>query len=346
MHGVVGACRRRSWSAFPSLDHEEPMRARVPLSARRLAATIAVATASIVGIPTLAATMAYADTATAGDGAKVTVADLTLEGNAIHVEGTGWKYPGGAGSTIGVKLDGKNIEPIGGAPTNPNTGAPATGGVWAVVQANEDGTFSADITFPTTANTKPTLVDSWAPGTAHGLRFLTGSLKPNDQPRSALANFTVAANPNATPTPIPTPTPMPTPMPTPAPTPVPTPAPTPTPSPINLPGPTLIPTVQPDPAKVAALTAQVKTDEAALAAAKKKVDSVKSKRTKATKQLATAKKATKKGSTAQRAAAKKKVTSLTKSIKTFSTQLKSLQAKQKKAEQALAKSKAALVGLV
>lgn len=162
---------------------------------RSIAGLVAGATAlSAVGLGVLGAGPANADTVTASDGATATVSDVVATGNAIHIDGTGWKHPSnGTGSTIGIKLgDALTTEPASGPVTNPATGQPATGlGLWAAVEAEDDGSFSADITFPTPTNTNPALPSAWAVGTTHTLRLLSGSMESGDQPRSVLLTFTV-----------------------------------------------------------------------------------------------------------------------------------------------------------
>lgn len=156
----------------------------------------ALAMALSVGV--LASQPASAATGTVG-GASATAADTVVTGTAIHVEGTGWTHPGGGGSVIGVKLDSGMTEPASGPVTNPATGSPATGfGVWAAIQADADGSFSADLDFPTAANSNPAITPSaWAVGTTHHLRLLTGSLKSGDTPRSLQLDFQVVAAPTA-----------------------------------------------------------------------------------------------------------------------------------------------------
>jgi hypothetical protein len=146
-----------------------------------------------VGVAALGATPASADTGTSGS-ASATVADAVAVGGIIHIEGTGWTNAGDGGSTLGIKLDSGNTEPSSGPPINPASGTATTGlGLWAAVGAEADGTFSADISFPTTTNTNPAIVaESWAVGTTHHLRLLTGVLESGDPGRSVQLTFTVA----------------------------------------------------------------------------------------------------------------------------------------------------------
>lgn len=171
------------------------MQTSPPRRRRSVARTLtgAVALTAAVGL-TATAAPAVADTATASDGATATVADIVASGNSIHIDGTGWTHPtNGTGSTIGVKLgDALTTEPASGAVINPATGESADSlDLWAAIEAEDDGDFSADITFPTPENTNPALPTAWAVGTTHTLRLLSGSMESGDTPRSVLLTFTV-----------------------------------------------------------------------------------------------------------------------------------------------------------
>ncbi|WP_051681740.1 hypothetical protein [Cellulomonas sp. HZM] len=167
--------------------------------AGRTAAVIVASalTASALTISPWAVDAAHADTVTASDGASATVADVVSSGNAIHLEGSGWTTTPTShnGSTIGVKLgDALTTEPKSGPVTNPATGTSADAfDIWAAIEAEDDGTFSADIPFPTPDNTAPALETAWAVGSTHTLRLLTGSLENGDTPRSVLLTFTIGA---------------------------------------------------------------------------------------------------------------------------------------------------------
>ncbi len=142
---------------------------------------------------------ARAVTGSANDGATATGPDAVVVGKAIRVSGTGWISPeaaGGGGSVIGVKLDDSVLTPKV-APVNPIDGLPNTR-VWAIVQANADGSWQVDLPFPTTANAKAEsgfVAADWVAGTSHSVRLLTGSLKPNDTIRSVSLPFTVTLPP-------------------------------------------------------------------------------------------------------------------------------------------------------
>ena len=164
---------------------------------------VGIATAAVVGLGGLGAIAgpAHADTGTSGT-ASATVADVIAQGNAIHIEGTGWT--GGSdpanGSTIGIKLDGDSIDPATGPVTNPGrAGDTKDYGIWAAVEANADGSFSADLPFPTPANTSPAIgASDWAAGTTHKLYLLTGSMEDDDTARMVQLTFQVSAGPAVT----------------------------------------------------------------------------------------------------------------------------------------------------
>ncbi len=165
-------------------------------------------------------------TTTTPAGATATIEGNPTVGGTVTMRGTGWKtQDGSSGSRIAVKLDDGQIKKTDGTD------------VWQVIDANADGTFTAQVTLP---DGKTTGAGGSTPAYttgAHWLRLLTGSLKTGDQPRSQKVEFTVGTPSTPTPTPT-TPTPTPT-TPTPTPTPTPT-TPTPTPTPTT---PTPTPTI-------------------------------------------------------------------------------------------------------
>lgn len=181
---------------------------------RRTGRATALGVVAALGLSALAVSPALADTGTwvvggsgsvGNNGETVSVADAVIEGNAIHLEGTGW-LDGKAdsesnGSWIGVKLgavgvEGDNLtsEPAGGKFVFPGASS-GSGNIWSGIVAEDDGSFSADIPFPTIATTtNPALAAEWTAGTTHHLQLLTGSLKPGgDTPRSVYVTFTISA---------------------------------------------------------------------------------------------------------------------------------------------------------
>ncbi|MFT4212608.1 MAG: LPXTG cell wall anchor domain-containing protein [Microbacterium sp.] len=172
---------------------------------------VPAAVVAVLGLSLAAAAPAFADTGTwlngGSTGATVSVADAVIQGDSIHLEGTGWTDgadDGDAdGSWIAVKLgaaggvEGANLttEPSSGQFVFPGQTS-GTASIWSGIVADDDGDFSADIPFPTTANTaNPALTSEWAAGTTHHLQLLTGSVKPGgDTVRSVYVTFTVSAD--------------------------------------------------------------------------------------------------------------------------------------------------------
>ena len=129
-------------------------------------------------------------TAQAADEPTLTVQSTGLTvGGKVAISGTGWTVQdGSSGSTIAVKIDDGAYNRLPGQTVDPKPS------VWAIIQAGDDGSFSTTITLPTAANSTP----AFAPGT-HWLRFLTGSLKSGDVPRTARsADLTVGKANSAT----------------------------------------------------------------------------------------------------------------------------------------------------
>lgn len=103
-------------------------------------------------------------------------------GGRVTVTGTGWTTADGLqGSRVAVKLD------DGAYSHKPGQGVTANLTVWAVIDAATDGSFTATLRLPTPYSAAP----GYLPG-PHFLRFLSGSLKEGDQPRSLrTADFAV-----------------------------------------------------------------------------------------------------------------------------------------------------------
>ena len=212
--------------------------------------------------PSEVKTVAAAQDATA----TVTGATVIPQNQTVKDSGKGWTVTDGSfGSTIAVKYD-RNAVSVNGSTEI------------AYVDADAQGNWTAELPFPTTANSNIKEGD-WAPGTEHTISFLPGSAKEGDRGRGANLKVTIAEGgkttceaPDATsvtptdvpfqgygtfvdsktgvtpePTPAPTdePTPAPTDEPTPAPTDEPTPAPTDEPTPAPTGEPTAEPTAEP-----------------------------------------------------------------------------------------------------
>ncbi|WP_166138665.1 hypothetical protein [Nocardioides ochotonae] len=125
--------------------------------------------------------------------AKITPVDATVTsaaaiGGSVTLEGQGWlDQAGTAGSTIAVKInDGAIAHAPGEGPHSNDT-------VWAVVEADASGRFTAKIPLPDGGTTGARgSVPAATPGT-WTLRLLSGSLKPGDTARSTAVEVEVRA---------------------------------------------------------------------------------------------------------------------------------------------------------
>lgn len=162
-----------------------------------------LATASAVGLGALATSPASAGTATSGS-ATATGPDVVSVGQSIHIEGTGFTSPAGVGdggSVIAVKFDDGDLSPTEDV-LNPTTGT-TRDDVWAIVEAEPDGSFEVDLPFPTVANSSAEdvaadeggIADGWAADETHNIRLLTGSMLAGDTGRSLSLPFTTSASP-------------------------------------------------------------------------------------------------------------------------------------------------------
>ena len=157
--------------------------------------------------------------------ATATVEGTPTIGGTITLKGTGWKHPDGTGSKIAVKLDDGNIR------------TPAGADVWQTIDANNDGTFTAQIKLPNGTTGAGGSNPAYTTG-AHVIRLLTGSLKPGDTGRSIKVDITVgAAQPTTSPTATPTTSPTATPTTSPTATPTTSPTSSPTTKPTTPPAP-------------------------------------------------------------------------------------------------------------
>lgn len=125
--------------------------------------------------------------------AKITPVDATVTsaaaiGGSVTLEGQGWlDQAGTAGSKIAVKInDGAIAHAAGEGPHSNDT-------VWAVVEADASGRFTAKIPLPDGGTTGARgSVPAATPGT-WTLRLLSGSLKPGDTARSTSVEVEVKA---------------------------------------------------------------------------------------------------------------------------------------------------------
>ena len=120
------------------------------------------------------------------DQAAATVPSEWVDGQPLTVTGTGWTWPNGTtGSTIGIKLNGGGLVPVG----DPH--GDVADNVYAVVEA-ADGSFSVDLPFPGEGAVEPGNTPAKA-GDQITIHFLTGSLAPGDRVRSVSKTVTVVA---------------------------------------------------------------------------------------------------------------------------------------------------------
>ena len=149
---------------------------------------------------------AAAETSEAADDATVSAPDRVAVGQGITIRGTGWVAPAGGGSVIAVKLDDgaiKRTTPI----VDPASQAARAADIFAVVQVGADGSFTATVEFPTTANA----TETWPAGSKGSLRLLTGKLLEGDRVRSVEVSFKVVSGAEPAPSPTrPTVAPSPT----------------------------------------------------------------------------------------------------------------------------------------
>ncbi|MFT4286579.1 hypothetical protein [Nocardioides sp.] len=134
------------------------------------------------GRPDGAAATAVTDCPTAS---VALAASSVALGGTLRITGAGWCHPAGGGSVIGVKIDD-------GAISHLDTAVHANKTIWAIVSADADGTFTADITMPDGTGDAPGGSAPALTAGSHSLRLLSGSLKTGDETRTVeSADFTV-----------------------------------------------------------------------------------------------------------------------------------------------------------
>jgi len=140
---------------------------------------------------------------------SVTAPNAVVKGEPIVIEGTGYVHPDGAqGSVANFMVDAS----YSGDPNtlnttreviNPVTGQPfADKRSHAIVQANADGTWRAEIPWPDETNTTRDAAffeQNWGEGSQHMVRILTGTLLPGDYQRGISVRFTVVDEPTEEP---------------------------------------------------------------------------------------------------------------------------------------------------
>lgn len=117
------------------------------------------------------------------DGAKLYTTKDWTKGETLKLRGEGFKTQDGKGSVVAVKLNKGKISAKEEPKLNGKEGNSA--GVWAYIQADENGNFTAELPYPTTANSN--LKDDLNTGDQISVALLSGSMVENDTPRGGEA---------------------------------------------------------------------------------------------------------------------------------------------------------------
>lgn len=117
------------------------------------------------------------------DGAKLYTTKDWTKGETLKLRGEGFKTQDGKGSVVAVKLNKGKISAKEEPKLNGKEGNSA--GVWAYIQADENGNFTAELPYPTTANSS--LKDDLNTGNQISVALLSGSMVENDTPRGGEA---------------------------------------------------------------------------------------------------------------------------------------------------------------
>ncbi|WP_304007991.1 LPXTG cell wall anchor domain-containing protein [Rothia mucilaginosa] len=120
---------------------------------------------------------------TYADGAKLYTTKEWTKGETLKLRGEGFKTQDGKGSIVAVKLNKGKISAKEEPKLNGKEGNSA--GVWAYIQADENGNFTAELPYPTTANSN--LKDELNSGDQISVVLLSGSMAENDTPRGGEA---------------------------------------------------------------------------------------------------------------------------------------------------------------
>lgn len=116
-------------------------------------------------------------------GAKLYTTKDWTKGETLKLRGEGFKTQDGKGSVVAVKLNKGKISAKEEPKLNGKEGNSA--GVWAYIQADENGNFTAELPYPTTANSN--LKDDLNTGDQISIALLSGSMVENDTPRGGEA---------------------------------------------------------------------------------------------------------------------------------------------------------------
>ena len=117
------------------------------------------------------------------DGAKLYTTKDWTKGETLKLRGEGFKTQDGKGSVVAVKLNKGKISAKEEPKLNGKEGNSA--GVWAYIQADENGNFTAELPYPTTATSS--LKDDLNTGDQISVALLSGSMVENDTPRGGEA---------------------------------------------------------------------------------------------------------------------------------------------------------------
>ena len=117
------------------------------------------------------------------DGAKLYTTKEWTKGETLKLRGEGFKTQDGKGSVVAVKLNKGKISAKEEPKLNGKEGNSA--GVWAYIQADENGNFTAELPYPTTSNSS--LKDDLNTGDQISVALLSGSMVENDTPRGGEA---------------------------------------------------------------------------------------------------------------------------------------------------------------
>lgn len=120
---------------------------------------------------------------TYADGAKLHTTKEWTKGETLKLRGEGFKTQDGKGSVVAVKLNKGKISAKEEPKLNGKEGNSV--GVWAYIQADENGNFTAELPYPTTANSS--LKDDLDTGDQISVALLSGSMAENDTPRGGEA---------------------------------------------------------------------------------------------------------------------------------------------------------------
>ena len=121
---------------------------------------------------------------TYADGAKLYAVKDWTTGETLKLRGEGFKTQGGSkGSVLAVKLNKGRIS----AKEEPkfNGAEGNSAGVWAYIQADENGNFTAELPYPTTENSN--LTENLKSGDKVSVFLLSGSIVEGDTPRGGEA---------------------------------------------------------------------------------------------------------------------------------------------------------------